>query len=234
MGADSRAGQTSERDSAVRNNTVEKESLPDEAVRPDHLFIVGAVPTRARVLDLGCGEGVLLKMLEERKGATGTGIEIVEERVHEAAVRGVTVHHGDFTEVLPYYPDSSFDYVVLSQTLQQASDTLKVLDEALRVGSRVVASFPNFGYWKVRLQLLLTGRAPVTEALPYEWYNTPNIRLLTVRDFRTFARSQGMRVVHCFYMGKHRRVRFWPNLRAVEALFIVERAAPGTKGGAVK
>ena len=234
VSVDSRAGQTSERDSGVRRGTGEKAVLPDEAVRPDHLFIVEAVPTQARVLDLGCGEGVLLKMLEERKGAMGTGIEIVEGRVHEAAARGVTVHHGDFTEVLPYYPDSSFDYVVLSQTLQQASDTLTVLDEALRVGSRVVASFPNFGYWKVRLQLLLTGRAPVTEALPYEWYNTPNIRVLTVRDFRTFARAQGMRVVHCFYMGKHRRVRFWPNLRAVEALFIVERAASGTKDGAVK
>jgi methionine biosynthesis protein MetW len=200
----------------------------------DHLFIVDSVPQGAHVLDLGCGTGMLLKMLADRKGARGTGIEIVEERVYEAAAQGVTVHHGDFTEVLPYYPDASFDYVVLSQTLQQAHETLGVLSEALRVGRYVVASFPNFGHWKARLQLLLTGRVPVTDALPYQWYDTPNVRSLTIKDFRAFTREQGMRIVRCFYMGKRGRVRFWPNSRAIDAVFIVERLASPSQKGAVE
>ena len=181
-----------------------------------------AVPQGARVLDLGCGTGELLKMLADRKATRGTGIEIVEERVYEAAAHGVSVHHGDFTEVLPYYPDASFDYVMLSQTLQQANETLTVLNEALRVGKYVVASFPNFGHWKARLQLLLRGRVPVTDALPYQWYDTPNVRSLTVKDFRVFARKQGVGIVSSFYTGKRGRVRLWPNLRAVDALFIIE------------
>lgn len=205
-----------------------------EGLRPDHLFIVDSVAEGARVLDLGCGTGTLLKMLADRKGARGTGIEIVEEKVYEAAAQGVTVHHGDFTEVLSYYPGASFDYVVLSQTLQQAHDTLTVLSEALRVGRYVVASFPNFGHWKARLQLFVTGRVPVTDALPYQWYDTPNVRSLTVRDFRAFAREQGMRMVRCFYMGARGRVRFWPNLLAVDALFIVEKLASAGDTGAVE
>jgi methionine biosynthesis protein MetW len=194
-----------------------------QITRPDLLYIVDTVPRGARVLDLGCGTGELLKMLAERKEARGTGIEVVEERVYEAAAHGVTVHHGDFTEVLPYYPDASFDYVILSQTLQQANETLTVLNGALRVGKYVVASFPNFGHWKARLQLLFGGRVPVTEALPYEWYDTPNVRSLTIKDFRAFARASGLRIVGSFCTGRHKRVRLWPNLRAVDALFIVER-----------
>jgi methionine biosynthesis protein MetW len=203
-------------------------------VLPEHQFIVDAVPQGARVLDLGCGTGGLLEMLAERKAARGTGIEIMEERVYEAAAHGVTVHHGDFTEVLPYYPDASFDYVVLSQTLQQAHDTLSVLKEALRVGRYVVASFPNFGHWKARFQLLLTGRVPVTDALPYEWYDTPNVRSLTIRDFRAFVREHDLRIVRQFYTGEHGRVRFWPNLRAVDALFIVERRTLAAGNGALQ
>ena len=197
--------------------------MTTDTVRADLLYIVDAVDQGARVLDLGCGTGALLDMLSDRRGVRGTGIEIIEDRVYEAAARGVTVHHGDFNEALAYYPDASFDYVILSQTLQQAGDTLTVLDQALRVGRRVVASFPNFGHWLVRLQLLCRGRAPVTKALPYQWYDTPNVRSLTVRDFRAFTREQGMRIVGEFFMAEKRRVRLWANLRAVDALFIVER-----------
>ena len=202
-----------------------RDAGPSGGLGPDHLFIVDAVPQGARVLDLGCGAGELLKVLAEQKGVRGTGIEIEEERVYEAAAHGVTVHHGDFNEGLSYYPTGSFDYVVLSQTLQQAHETLEVLMEALRVGRYVVASFPNFGHWKPRLQLLFTGRVPVTKALPYQWYDTPNVRSLTIKDFKDFAREHDIRVVRSFYMGARRPVRLWPNLRAITGLFIVEKVA---------
>ncbi|MBN1320943.1 MAG: methionine biosynthesis protein MetW [Thermoleophilia bacterium] len=201
----------------------EAEEIEDR-LRRDYEFIVETVPRGARVLDLGCGEGTLLKMLVDRRAVRGTGIEIVEKRVYEAVEKGLTVHHGDFYEGLSYYPDQSFDYVILSQTLQQAHDTVAVLTEALRAGQFVVASFPNFAHWRARLQLLLHGRAPVTRTLPYQWYDTPNVHSLSIRDFRIFAREQGIRIVRHFYLNKRGRVRFWPNLRAGYGVFVLERA----------
>ena len=195
----------------------------DKELRPDYDFIVKTVPEGARVLDLGCGEGTLLKMLVERKGVRGTGIEIVEERVYEAVAKGLTVHHGDFHEGLTYYPDDYFDYVVLSQTLQQAHETVAVITQSLRVGHFLVASFPNFAHWKPRLQLLLTGRAPVTRALPYQWYDTPNVHSLSIKDFRRFTQEQGIRIVTRFYLAGGAKVRLWPNLRAAYGVFVVEK-----------
>jgi methionine biosynthesis protein MetW len=203
-------------------------------VRQDHLFIVNVVPQGSRVLDLGCGRGTLLKMLVDRKGVRGTGIEIVEEKVCEAVTKGVTVYHGDFNEGLSYYLDNSFDYVVLSQTLQEAHETVAVLREALRVGRFVVASFPNFGHWKARLQLLVTGRAPVTGSLPYQWYDTPNVHSLTIKDFRVFARDQGIRIVNQFYVGEKEHLRFWPNLRAAYGVFVLEKVAAPVESGTVE
>ena len=193
--------------------------------RRDYLFIVDLVPQGARVLDLGCGEGTLLKMLVDRKQVKGTGIEIVEERAYEAVAKGLTVHHGDFYEALAYYPNESFDYVILSQTLQEVEDVVAILREALRVGRYVVASFPNFAHWRSRFQLLFYGRAPVTDALPYQWYDTPNVRSLSIKDFRIFVREQGIRIVREFCVNAKKQVRVWPNLRAGYGLFVLEKAA---------
>lgn len=201
----------------------EAEEIEDRKHR-DYEFIVDTVPQGARVLDLGCGEGTLLKMLVERRGVRGTGIEVVERRVYEAVEKGLTVHHGDFYEGLSYYPSDSFDCVILSQTLQQAHDTVAVLSEALRVGRFVVASFPNFAHWRARLQLLFYGRAPVTRALPYQWYDTPNVHSLSIKDFRIFAVEQGIHIVRHFYLNRRGRVRLWPNLRAGYGVFVLEKA----------
>ena len=194
-----------------------------EGVRRDYEFIVDSIAPGSRVLDLGCGEGTLLRMLVERKQVHSTGIECVEERVYEAVEKGLTVHHGDFYEALAYYPDNSFDYVILSQTLQQAQDTVAILMESLRVGRYLVASFPNFAHWKSRLQLMFTGRAPVTRALPFQWYDTPNIHSLSIKDFQKFADEQQIRIVRHFYMRRRGRVRVWPNLRAAYGVFVLQK-----------
>jgi methionine biosynthesis protein MetW len=190
--------------------------------RLDHLFILDVVEAGSRVLDLGCGRGTLLKMLIDRKGVRGTGVEISEERVYDAVEKGLSVYHGDINEGLSYYPDDMFDYVILSQTLQQARETLLVMKEALRVGRRLVVSHPNFGHWRSRLQLLLKGRAPVTPALPYQWYDTPNVRSLTIRDFHVFAAEQDMRVVHEYFLDARGPVTTWPNMRAEHGVFVLE------------
>lgn len=200
-----------------------------EGVRRDYEFIVDTIEPGSRVLDLGCGEGTLLKMLVDRRQVRGTGIEWVEGRVYDAVEKGLTVHHGDFYEALAYYPDNSFDYVVLSQTLQQAQDTVAILMESLRVGRYLIASFPNFAHWKPRLQLMFTGRAPVTRSLPYQWYDTPNIHSLSIRDFHIFARDQEIRIVRTFYMRRRGRVRVWPNLRAAYGVFVLHKL-DGTNG----
>ena len=169
-------------------NTIARNPRGD---RLDHLFIVDVVEPGSRVLDLGCGRGTLLKMLVDKKQVRGTGVEISEERVYAAVEKGLSVYHGDIDEGLSDYPDGMFDYVILNQTLQQARETILLMHEALRVGRYIVVSFPNFAHWRARLQLLLRGSAPVTQALPYEWYDTPNIHSLAIRDFQLFVAVTG-------------------------------------------
>jgi methionine biosynthesis protein MetW len=195
-------------------------------VRLDHLFIIDIIESGSRVLDLGCGRGTLLKLLVDRKSVRGTGVEISEAKVYDAVARGLSVYHGDIDEGLSYYPEGMFDYVILSQTLQEARETVLLMHEALRVGHYLIASFPNFGHWRSRFQLLLKGRAPVTPALPYEWYETPNVHSLTLRDFHRFAREQGMKVVRTFYLGPRSQVVRLANLRAEHAVFLLEKDGP--------
>ena len=160
--------------------------------RLDYELIESMIPAGSRVLDLGCGDGQLLADLARNKGCQGRGIEIDEQAVLACIQRGVAVYHGDMVEGMAYYHDQSFDVVILSQTLQQASDPALVMQEMLRVGERAIISFPNFGYWRVRLQLLLNGRMPETDQLPYSWYNTPNVHLCTVADFRALCDQLGL------------------------------------------
>ncbi len=200
-------------------------------VRVDYQMIEGHVEPGARVLDLGCGDGELLSQLIREKNCRGTGIDVDLRQVRQCIQRGVPVYHGDMLEGMEMFEEDTFDCVILSQTLQQTERPDEVVREMLRVGRRAVISFPNFGHWKVRLKLLLTGRMPVTGVLPYRWYETPNIHLLTVRDFLDLCRRQDLRLVDSIYLtpGYHRLPALLGNLLASLAIFVVERSERGTQ-----
>jgi methionine biosynthesis protein MetW len=195
--------------------------------RLDYELIEALVPAGARVLDLGCGDGRLLAALAERKGCRGRGIDIDEQAVLACIQRGVAVYHGDMMEGMSFYPDATFDVVILSQTLQQAAAPVRVIHEMLRVGCTGIISFPNFGYWRVRLQLLLRGRMPVTGLLPYTWYDTPNTHLCTVADFRAMCREESLeRVREIFVVPPARRIgALAANWRAGLAIFQIRPQA---------
>ncbi len=160
--------------------------IESAGMRFDLQIISSWISPGCRVLDLGCGRGDLLFYLQHQKNVRGVGIEQDEDKAAFCISRGLSVLHGDFIEEVSDYPENHFDCIVLSQTLQQVYAPDKLLPVLMSVGSRVIVSFPNFSHWKVRLQLLLSGAAPRNEQFPYEWHNTPNIRIITLKDFRIF------------------------------------------------
>jgi methionine biosynthesis protein MetW len=197
--------------------------------RPDLRIITGFVTPGARVLDVGCGDGALLQLLEDEKRADGRGVEISQRGVNEAVARGLSVVQGDADHDLATYPDGAFDFVILSQTLQATHNPRLVLEELLRIGRKAIVSFPNFGNWRVRSQFLFRGRMPVTEELPYSWYDTPNIHFCTVRDFVRLVEEVDARVeaaVALYGNGKVLQrdlsLRLW-NLLADQAIFLLSR-----------
>ncbi len=198
-------------------------------VRLDYQMIESYVPDGAAVLDLGCGDGTLLEQLIEEKHCSGLGVDKDLAQVHRCIARGVPVYHGDMLEAMEMFEEGRFDCVVLSQTLQQTPEPARVVREMLRVGRRAIISFPNFAHWRVRFQFLLNGRMPVTTTLPYTWYDTPNIHLLTVKDFLVFCREQGLRVIDTIYLSPAFRVLpgFLANLAAGMAIFVVENDGRG-------
>ena len=168
--------------------------LPGKFMRFDLFLIASWIKPGSRVLDLGCGEGSLLEHLIRQKQVVGSGIEKNERRVARCIEKGLSVLQGDINAEVKDYPDNGFDYVILSQTLQQVYAPDVLIREMLRIGKMGIVSFPNFSHWRVRMQLLLSGYAPVTRQLPYQWYDTPNIRVITLKDFRKFAREVGCRI----------------------------------------
>jgi len=197
--------------------------------RVDLKIISGFVTPGARVLDVGCGDGALLARLEEEKQADGRGIELSQKGVNEAVARGLSVVQGDADHDLATYPDNAFDFVILSQTLQATHNPRIVLEQLLRIGRKVVVSFPNFGNWRIRRQFLLKGRMPITEDLPFRWYDTPNIHFCTVRDFMTLVEEIDAKVEKAVALrGNDRimngavRLRLW-NALADQAIFLLSR-----------
>jgi len=191
--------------------------------RSDYAIIGDIVEPGTKVLDLGCGDGDLLAWLAGNKNVDARGVEISAARVQRAIARGVSVYQGDIDEGLADYPDQAFDYIILSQTLQETHRPLRVLREMLRVGRRAIVAFPNFGHWSMRLSLLWTGRAPKTKLFPHEWYESPNIHILTVDDFESLAAKEKLEVERRYFLSGHRSVTFLPNLRAETAVFLVRR-----------
>jgi methionine biosynthesis protein MetW len=204
-------------------------SPAEAARREDFRAIVGMVRHGARVLDIGCGEGLLLEMLARENGVEGRGLEIDPANVSLCLARGLAVVQGDADHDLADFPNQSFDYAVLTQTLQAVRRPREVLSELLRIGERAIVSLPNFAYWKMRLELLTRGRMPMTSALPRAWWETDNIHLCTLRDFTILCEELGLRIEASMAlatgqvarpMDPHRAIENW---RAESALFLLSR-----------
>jgi len=190
--------------------------------RRDLEIIAGLVPAGARVLDLGCGTGEMLSHLKRTRGCTGYGVEIDDANVHACVQRGIDVLQLNLEDGLALFEDQSFDVVLQLETLQHLRNTERMLRETARIGRIGIVSFPNFAHWPNRLRVA-TGRMPVTKALPYEWYDTPNIRVGTFADFEVLARKNGLKVTDAFGLQDGEVVRRWPNLLASVAVFRIER-----------
>jgi len=190
--------------------------------RRDYATIGRIIEPKSRVLDLGCGDGELLAWLAENKRCDARGVELDRALVQKAIARGVSVYQGDMAQSLSDYPDEAFDYVILSQTLQQVAQPVRILRDMLRVGRRMIVGFPNFGHWSVRWSLLTSGRAPRTALFPYDWHESPNIHVLTVQDFVELCARERWRVEHRICLAGSREVGVLPNLRAEVAVFVVK------------
>jgi methionine biosynthesis protein MetW len=189
-----------------------------QSVRPDFAIIAERVHAGAKVLDLGCGDGSLLKYLRETRNTLGYGVEIDDEKVAACVRNAVNVIQSDLESGLSTFASHSFDYVILSQTLQAMRHTEEIIREMLRVGREAIVTFPNFGHVSHRLQVLF-GRMPVSPELPYQWYDTPNIHLCTLKDFEDFCATHGVEILERVVMHRGRRVSLFPNLLGSLAVY---------------
>ena len=192
-------------------------------------IIAELIEKKTRVLDVGCGDGTLMEFLQNNKKIDIRGIEISKSNVQKCIEKGLTVIEGDSEKDLTQFPDSSFDYVILSQTLQAFLNPEKVITELLRVGKKAIVTIPNFGYWKVRLHLLTKGTMPITRTLPEEWYNTPNIHMCTIKDFFNFCYNRKINLFKSIALQNLKSSNItksnmsFKNLSAVLGIFLIEK-----------
>ena len=192
-------------------------------LRPDYAAIAGWVSLNASVLDLGCGDGSLLRYLRETRRVAGYGVEIADDGVLACVRNGVSVIQGDLERGLSGFEDRSFDYVILSQTLQAIENSERIVAEMLRVGREGIVTFPNFGYWKNRLQVL-AGHMPVSDNVPYEWHDTPNVHLCTIADFERFCADRAVKILERKVLTRGKPVAVLPNLLGSLAVYRFQRA----------
>ncbi|MCX5694602.1 MAG: methionine biosynthesis protein MetW [Candidatus Omnitrophica bacterium] len=192
-------------------------------IQLDHAVILDLIKSQSTVLDLGCGNGDLLYLLIKEKKARGQGIEIDDQAIYKCVAKGLNVFHGDVDTGLAEFKDKSFDYVILNQSLQQILRVDKVLTDALRVGKQVIVGFPNFAHYKSRLQMFFKGRAPVTESLPYQWYETPNLHFLSILDFKKYCRAKKINIESQVCIGENHRILFLRNLFAQVGIFLISK-----------
>ena len=193
--------------------------------KPNYNVVSTLIPRGVKVLDLGCGDGTLLDMLRREKGVSGVGVEINQDMVLRSIEKGLSIIQDDIDEGLKAFCDKEYDFVILNQTLQSTEKPDYVIDEMLRVGKKVIVSFPNFGYWKIRAYLFFNGKMPKSEKLPYEWYNTPNIHLLTIKDFYEFCRKRNIKIEKTIFLtdSKETKIPMWDKINCDEAVFVVSR-----------
>ncbi len=191
--------------------------------RFDHKIIVEWIPANSRVLDLGCGDGELLAYLIAEKNVKGTGIEIDEEAIYKCIAKGLSISHGDVDSGLADYSTKRFDFVILNESLQEVLHPQKVILEALRVGKKVIVGIPNFCHWQARKQIFFQGRVPVTKELPHQWYDTPNLRFLSLKDFHKFCRQEKITIEGQRNISINKEIFVMPNLLARIGLFLLKK-----------
>ncbi len=204
-------------------------SMKYDSVKPEYRIIHEWIRPYSSVLDLGCGNGELLSSLVKEKHVRGQGIEIDEKVIYECVAQGLSVFQQDIDTGLSEYTANFFDYVILYQSFQQVKKPDFVLAEALRVGRKVIVGFPNFAHYKVRFQIFFVGKVPITKALPYEWYDTPNLHFLSILDFIEYCKNRDIVIEDSIFIGNKRKIRLFPNLLAEKGIFLLKTNNPHVK-----
>lgn len=192
-------------------------------IRLDYKIIADIIEPGSKVLDLGCGDGNLLYYIAKEKDAKAQGIELDEKAIYKCVEKGLSVFHSDIDAGLGSYPDKCFDYIILNQSLQEIRRVEYIIEEALRVGKKVIVGVPNFAHFAARSMLFFRGKVPMTKTLPYKWYDTPNLRFLSISDFSDFCAEKKLKVVNTYYLGTKSTVKFFPNLFAHSAIFVITK-----------